>query len=469
MQIPFLKNKNTRRHTVLAVCLFVLAWLLFAHPDILETANHSYLFLENLFSGDILHFYENVMLHENTLYYINNAHYNIVMYLIFGVFLLPVFIVNKLFALPVQEPLIYFISKFVAIAFFFASIYLLYRITLILTEKEEDSLWVGLQTLLWPPAFFAVAIMGQYDSICLFFMLLGIYYWLKNRLTACSMWFGVAAACKFFPLILFALLILLKEKAPLKVAKYALLSLWVLIPTSLLFYGRTGDMSVFNGLMIDRVFAATFTGGVHISLFPACMLFLCVFAYIYTPNDEKESHKMSIWMGLVVFGAIFILIDWHPQWILLLAPFIVLTTYMEENRFLWSCLDITLSLGFFLICFIYYPGELEANLAYQGLLGVILKYNFFAVSEASNSISFYIMRLLPILMNLAPVLFATPIFANIVFKAPCKGKTFASTLVKSKEEVNFKPAVYLWLVFFTGIIFWALPVAFMWLKGFSFI
>ena len=469
MQIPFIKNKTIKRHAIFAACLFVVAWFLFAHPDILETANHSYLFLENLFGGNILHFYENVMAHENTLYYINNAHYNIVVYAIFGVFLLPVFIVNKLFLLPVQEVLIYFIAKLVAIGFFLGCIYLTYRIAKILLEKEEESLWAGLNTALWPPAFFAACVMGQYDSICLFFTLLGILCWLEGNLQKAAIWFGVGAACKFFPLMLFAPLILLKEKRPLQILKYGILSLWLTFPAALLFRGRTGDMSVFNGLMIDRVFAARFGGGVEFALFPVAVLFICIVAYLWRPRREEDTHKAGIWLGVIIFGLLFLLVDWHPQWFLLLAPFLAITTALEEDRLLWGVLDVVLSVGFFLRCAIYYPGMLEANLLDFGLIGIFTNYNTLTMAGTYNTTSFYIVQLAPILLNLAPVLFCTPLLAHIVLKAPYKSKTIAAALEGGKETAKqpLPEYIYVWGIFFAGFGCWLLPVAFTWLKKFG--
>ena len=58
----------------------VAAFFFTSHPDLWETANHSYVFLECLFSGRFFDFYEVVAAHENWYYYINGANYNILIY-----------------------------------------------------------------------------------------------------------------------------------------------------------------------------------------------------------------------------------------------------------------------------------------------------------------------------------------------------------------------------------------------------
>ncbi len=466
--MQLLKTKETKKHIVIASLFFLLAWLLFAHPDILETANHSYLLLENLCSGQFFNFYENVMLHENTLYYINNAHYNIFVYVIFALFELPVFIINKLFGFAVQEVLLYFIAKLVAIGFYFGCTYLVYLIAKELSFTNEKSAWTSLHTALWAPAFFAVAIMGQYDSICLFFMLLGILFWMRGKLTISALWFGVGAACKFFPLLLFAPLVLLKEKRPLYILKYGALSLWLVVPTALLFHGRTGDMQVFNDLMMDRVFAAKFLGGVEVAILPTLILLICVVMYFYQPK-EAQLNKIAIWLGLCVFTLIFLLVDWHPQWIALIAPFVVLTTFGEDKKFVWYVLDIVLAAGFFLLCAIYYPGMLEANLLDFGLVGIFTTFNSFTAGTY-NTISFYYTQLAPVFIEIAPILFAVPLLANVLLKMPYQESTLAAKLsAKSApiKEETWKQPVYLWGIFFISVAFWALPVVFTWLKRFG--
>ncbi len=81
---------------IAAALLLTACGLLFAHPDIQETANHTWLFLEHVFSGELLDFYTDVLAHENELFYVNAAHYNIFLYGVFGLWMLPVYGIARL-------------------------------------------------------------------------------------------------------------------------------------------------------------------------------------------------------------------------------------------------------------------------------------------------------------------------------------------------------------------------------------
>ena len=89
-------DKLNRFDKVLFCAAFLFAFFFMSHPDLWETANHSYIFLESLFGGKILDFYKIVRRHENTYYYINGANYNILVYALFGIRELTVFVFNKI-------------------------------------------------------------------------------------------------------------------------------------------------------------------------------------------------------------------------------------------------------------------------------------------------------------------------------------------------------------------------------------
>ncbi len=158
----------------------------------------------------MLHFYEDVVAHGNSLYYINNAHYSVCGVFGFRGLRAPVFLFNKLFGLAVNEAVLYFIGKAVAAGFFAAGLPLVGRLAAQLAWKPPPAMGM-LFTALWPPAFFACLVMGQYDSICLLFILLALCRWMQGDMLRFSLWIGVGAACKFFPLLLVLPLLLLAK------------------------------------------------------------------------------------------------------------------------------------------------------------------------------------------------------------------------------------------------------------------
>lgn len=452
---------SVRLEWALAGVLFFICWLALCHVDLSETANHAWLLLDGTFQGRFLHFYEDVYAHTNSLYYLNAAHYNIVMYIIFAVWELPLYLITQIFrGGTVYEPALWLWAKCLPIAFAGGCAYFVARLAGKLGCTAETARRAAMLFLLFPITLFTTFCMGQYDAICLLFILWALNYYADGKLWQFTFFMGAAAACKFFAVLVFLPLLLLAEKRLLHLLKYCLCSLWLLVPTTLLFQGNTGDMSLFNSLMAERLFVPDFDTGVGaVPIFMALYALGLVACLLYTPK-EKDRLPLVIWVCLAVFGVLFSLILWHPQWLVLIVPFIVLGTITSQNQRLWLLLDLLLSAGFFAACFIEFPLQVEANMADLALPGIL----GFATSAIPdwNGVAFYL-GLLPYLAVLEPALFCIPLWAGVIFRAPLCGGTVAAKLESNPHTVSLRS--YTWWL--TGIGFgfcYAVPVVFTWIK-----
>ncbi|MFV0352834.1 MAG: glycosyltransferase 87 family protein [Oscillospiraceae bacterium] len=461
------KKWPMRWHWVAFAGIGLVAFLLFIHVDVAETANHSYLFLQSIFSGRFFHFYDDVVLHQNTLYYINNAHYNIIVYILFAIVELPVFIFNSIFNLPVNEYFLFFVGKLVGIGFFVACIRAVYLICRQLAFSVEDCSWCSLAFALCAPAFFSSFIMGQYDTLCLFFTLMGILCWMQKRPVGFALWFGLAATCKFFALFLFIPLLLLYEKRLLHIIKQGLICLWLLVPTTLLFYRRGGDMGLFNKLMAERLFKYVMPGAGEPALFLLGFFILCAVAYLWRPGEDTMQ-KAGLWLCLTVYALLFIFVYWHPQWIILVTPFIIITTFTEKNRLPWMFINGLFSAGFFIFTFYAYPYQLEGNLLNWGIVGLS---SGLATSSIITymSVSLYF-DMIPYLYALFPVLFTGGLAANVILKLPLrKGSPAQQLSAGARTPAGKNMGFVLWAGFAAAMAVWAAPTAFTWLKCFGFL
>ncbi len=453
-----------KKHYILLAAVAAAAFFLFVHVDVVETANHSWQLLKSTFNGRFFEFYNDVVARGTDLYYINYAHYNIAFYLIFALAELPVFIVCSIFGLAPPATLLYFVGKLVATAFFAGCLPLVARIARLLGASALDAEYAALFTALWPPAFFSVLVMGQYDSICLFFTLLGLYFWLQKKYWVSALWFGAGAACKFFPLMIFIALVLLSHKRVFDILKYLLISLWLLAPTTLLFLGNNGDMHDFNAIMMDRLFAAQMPGSGGIALFAVVLFAIYAFAYLYHPK-EADVPKTAVWLCLAVYAALFTLVFWHPQWLLLLAPFIALTMIQEKNRVPWFWFAVLFSLGFFIACGTRFPGQLEANMLSYGVLGGLIDVSATPQGNYQWLIHYY--DIVPVLAQVPAILCPGVLACEALFKFPSQKGTPAARLANgASSPPAAQMAMWLWLVFGLGMAAWALPTGYALLKSF---
>ena len=453
----------TRREYTLFALLLAAAYLLFAHPDILETARHAYILLRSTFDGQFLEFYNNTLTRVYGYDYSNAAHYNIAVYLLYAVWELPLYGLEKLTGMAFSDVTLALWCKAIGVAAYLGCGFLMGKLAAAFGCEENACAWAPLAFWLNPIAFFTVGIMGQYDSLCLFFVLLALFLYKQKRLWAFSLVMGAGMVCKFFPLFLLLPLLLLVEKRPLRVLGYTAASFWLYLPTALLFHGRTGDASYFNGLMTDRLFAQQFPGGVMgASYIGIAMAVLCLVAWLYTPRDEDSFSAAVLYIGLAVFGVLFLFVLWHPQWLLLLVPFVVLTTLRQKSGAPLLLADAVLATGFILITLSMWPLALEGDMLDFGVLWYALGTPY-SLAEG-RAVSFYL-GLIPHLTQLIPVCFYGALLAELLFKLPLPGgKVLAERLAGPKAAAQ-SLRNWVWGAFAVvlgGV--WLLPVLFAYLK-----
>ncbi len=456
-----MKSKTNPRKVeyVLWGGVFCLTFLFTSHPDLWETANHSYLLWESLMNGEILNYYHYVAGHPFPLYYTNNAHYNIVVYFVFALWQLPIFLFNQVFSLPVYEPLLWLWTKALCVGFYFGCGYMIYRLCKCLCMPKKTSFAAAVFFLFNPIAFFSPMVMGQYDSLCLFFMLWALLYYLQGDYTRFTLLMGVAGIFKFFAFLPLIPLLLLQEKRILSLVKYALMSLWLYIPSSLLYLGRTGNADTFTQMMFERLFSLGFASGfAPVSFFLFCYAILCFACYLYTKDIQRP--YLAFYVPLLVYGLLFFSIYWHPQWIILLVPFLVITTFMQKNVRVFLYLDFVLCFGFFLTCFFQFPYQMGAHLFTGGLFTFVSGQNIALHAEVWNPISFFL-ALIPNVNQMAPLAFSAAVFAHLIFKFPLHRHSLADTFSDKYCFDRFSLRAIGYALFLVGFVgFWVLPSLF---------
>ncbi len=438
---------------IIWIIFFILLFFSTSHPDILETSNHSYLFLESVFTGNVFDFYNYVETRPLDLYYVNYANYNILTYIIFGIWQLPIYIITKLFSIPVNGGILLFWTKIISTLFFVGCGYMIKIICEKLNLSKNLSYISSLFFLFNPIAFFSPMVMGQYDTFCLFFLLFAISYYLDGDIKKFTILIGVSAVFKFFSFFAFIPLLLLKEKKIIPLLKYIILSFWLYIPTTLLYFGKTGNASAFTSLMFERILTPSFqTTFEPVSIFLFLYALICLFTYFYS---KKENIKyLSMYIIMAVYTLLFYGIYWHPQWVIILIPFIVITTFMQKNKLVYWYIDIIMAFGFFMTCFREFPNQMGSSILSGGLI-----FNFISIStEHFISLSELLFLRIPYFNDIVPLMLTASLFANLIFKFPIKNESFSDKISDTKLFDNFSYKTALYSIFIIGFILsWLLP------------
>lgn len=319
------------------------AFLVLFYADLQITSDHGMLFLDMLFSGDILQFYNGT-----------GAAYLLPVYIIFAIWMLPAWLPCRLgLAVPGSIGCLLW-SKGLPLLGGIACLWIFHKILrAIRTGDEEFWCFLMASSLLF---FLPVCVTVQYDVLELFFGLLGIYMASREeRLSWRTLLvLSLSVSLKLLMVFPIILMILLKEKRflyiMLDLCRLMLVSIISVLPYMGSFFSGTG---AFSEGMLDKLLAVSLPTGVgNVSVF--CLLFLaiCLAAYCTRgPKDSAAFFRVFSWFALAHFFAFFLFTDHaHPHWVVLMAPFVILLLAQNPERLkLNLLLEILLELCLILI------------------------------------------------------------------------------------------------------------------------
>lgn len=141
---------------------------------------------------------------------------------------------------------------------------------------------------------------------------------------------------------------------------------WLL--SSLLFMGRTGS-SKFSNEMLRRIMSPLIVGDVEIPVYPCVFAVICCCALLFSDNDKVLELRYGLFLSICSIACLFLLIEWHPQWIIVLISLVSICYATSPNiRTLWPIISVVFCIGFFLYSFFRFPGQLEINLVDDSVL-----------------------------------------------------------------------------------------------------
>ena len=324
-----------------AAFLLIAVFCMFAycHQDILNTASSSFSYI----TGHFTDFYQyNV---ENNVEPMNN--YMPSTYLLFAIWNLPLFLLGVKRVPWGGSPFIAVMwYKLLPILFFLGCGYVLYKIGSLVGFGEKKSKVLTYVFLTSPVGLFGPIVMGQYDSFTVFFVLLGLYFYLKNDNFKFVLFFSIAITFKYFALLIFLPLLLLKEKNVVKILKNCC---FLMVPFLLecLFYLKSPmfHKGVFGFAAKDNLFAAGFDlGFAKVSLFVVCWVVLLCWTYLtkLKSDDLGELFKWAVFFANFIICFVFATCIWHPQWLILAVPFMVMGTFLSKNPKLFLLVDVAM-------------------------------------------------------------------------------------------------------------------------------
>lgn len=303
-------------------------FLLLLYSDNLINAQQGYDWIDSIFSGTFKEYYNSTP-----------WSYGISIYFIYAVWSVPVWIVFHAFGIPVDMLSIPVLLWYKLLLALFAgwSVWLVGKIAQeVYGEFKRE---VQLQYVCSAFFVFPIFYIAQCDIIGLCFVLVGIYYYMKEDNKKFLISFAIAITMKYFALFAFIPLILFRYRKLGKMFRM----LWggaILIAISMLVIsgsdtgaGVMGESTYYVNQHIQRFseISVELNPSVSIGLLGFFYMVLCVLAYII-PNDDKEKNKRyTLWLAFAGYLSFFLFYMCNFYWYVLLAPFIILIAFNKPQ------------------------------------------------------------------------------------------------------------------------------------------
>lgn len=368
------------------------------YKDFSLTMNQSLVFNDCFFSGKAHRFYS--IVNEKALngdfYYwpdtlAAGANYSAINYMTLGFVNLPLYAVDRLFSLDLPLLPYQVVVKLLYFVLLFAMVKIMQDIAKGLGCSEEKAKWTGFMFASSSLLIFTSLIILHLDIFPLFFALLGIRAMLAGNVRQELVFFSVAVLYKPYILLGILPMLLLQEKRILYLVRNAAAVLAGTLLQSVIYHFDAGYAEVKAFMenqygFVDKFFGSGFVyernaqGGIA-SYFIISFVLICVAAYAIrvTPHTEERGGKsivdrrsLYVLLPTLVYGSFILFVEWHPNWLLLLVPFLILTM-ANARHFHTACLvETCISLFAILMSGLGWQNSYDQNMAAGGFLSKAL-------------------------------------------------------------------------------------------------
>ena len=352
--------------SVILLILFVSC----AQGDIRLTGNRSFLMYEH-FTDFYKASYE-----QSGGYYANYLPSTFIVYAIWN---LPLYLTGHLPEAILTNSFVNIMwYKLLPVLVYYATGHFLYKIGMIAGFGEKKSRLCKFAFLVFPVAVFSQFIFSQYDIFTVFFMVLGLYFYLKEDMWKFAFCFGFATTFKYHAVLYYLVLLVLKEKKIRSWIKYtAVMALPVLvevIPNINSIYFRRNVLGFSALKFVQKPFAVGFFCGIN--LVAAAAAFVLLWAYQRRARDSEDLFSWAMFFSVAMSFAVFGLASWNPQWLLIIVPFLVLNIMINENGNMMVMMTNIFVLALYIFCSQTMVGQSVLNC---GIFKYILPSQEFAV------------------------------------------------------------------------------------------
>lgn len=392
----------------LAVVLFYSAF--FSHPDIWHTVISSYAYLIGHF-GDFYEYNRNV---------VNGNDYLPLVYVIFAIWNLPFYVLSGgtfadyqnyhklgLYELALNKALIG--------ALFFVSIWIIGRVVNILERKEGLANRVRIFYASSTVMLFCIFFTNQYDIIGIVLTLMGLFFYSRGKLIPFVLFFSAAVSLKYFAIIAFFPLLLAKEKKLWRILGYGALVLLVPLFQIIIYSDSSLFMESVFALAQSKLFGkndAAFRLGTL--LIPTAYILMLIACYFSSGDQKDAPFRYGICGAIFGYWLVYLHVDWHPQWISIVVPYVALATLFIKYRSITYLVWTFFGAAYLLLVIYFYPNSLDSNLLDAGFFSQYFGGNHISILNFYKNIDFLYVKI--VFYTAIAYFFLGPLLSTLVHK-----------------------------------------------------
>ncbi len=394
------KNGPAKVEFIVAFVMVAIAAFGFCFmKDFRLTVTQSLNFNDCLFGGKLLRYYSEVNKLALSGYYgadwpqslLAGANYSIINYATVGIFCLPVYVFDRLLGLSVPFLVYEFIVK---LAFALMMVYmgkLVFDIAGLLQVEKKEAKWLSLCFLTSPVMLFSSVMISHLDIFSILFLLLGIKYMIKGNHGKELLFFMLSVSYKPFVILGIIPIVLLREKRILYIVRDMVVVVMGILVQNLVYhfdpgYGETQKFMSDTYDFVGRFFRTGYSFlrnsyKATASYFIIAFVIVCVLAYML----KKVTWREVFLYPFLVMGAFVLFVNWHPNWMILTVPYMILMLpYVFDIRL--SCiLECLFSFLIIIVSSFGWGGFYDIEIINGGILSQLLdmtangKYDIAAV------------------------------------------------------------------------------------------
>lgn len=319
------KDELCKLDWIVSMFILVVLFVSCLQNDLRLTGNRSFLLYDH-FTDFYKASYE-----QSGGYY---ANYLPSTFIAFAIWNLPLYLIGQIPETTMTNSIINMMwYKLLPVILYYITSHIIYKISLEIGFGEKKSRLCKFGFLVFPIAVFSQFIFSQYDIFTVFFMMLGVYFYVKGGMWRFALMFGIAATFKYHAILYYLVLLLLKEKKIRDWLKYTVLMMLPLLMEVLpnisdeYFQKHVTGFGALN--FVQKSYQIGFFNGIN--LVAAVAAFVLVWAYQKKTRDLKELFSWDMFFCVAISFSVFGVSSWNPQWLLIMVPFLVFNIFMNEN------------------------------------------------------------------------------------------------------------------------------------------